>query len=765
MVFGDWRGVSGTLFNDDLGTVRYSESLEYALPDGTNDLTRLTAEVPAWKIGSVSGAINVLNPSRSAQMYEGLWHAGLVDGRTIDYSRAAYAGIEERPVDLELDLDILVAGLGAKIEAEFERGAEVEYEKGRIWQLRRMPLAVYSDVDWSMIPSESLPKREARWFNHAAPEITAIYNQIKKVVDGVTDTVVDAAKATWRFVKGAFTTGVTLVVESVERSGTGGGSAPRALAPSRLAKMDGLPPSGAANYVYGIGGVYRIRSDGPLQGSGELRLRYTAADVEGLDESRLRVYRLADSGDHWELVGGTVDPVAKEVVVTITNLGTFTLAPPLPTGRLELSPSTSTLPADGLSTLTVSATNLVLNTGQPAVEPWLFTVRATGLEVLAQDADPDNEGIQLAVTNATLSFVVQAPLGGAHGQVTVESVAGDAGGALGIDLIDGVAPAVPSAVQAAPGESRILVSWAPNAEADLGGYRVYYRLGSDGPPYDGTASVEGSPSPVEAGSTNLLLRGLTVGTRYFVAVAALDTSGNESATSPAVEVTTTAGPPLAPASVGLQVAADGTNVLMWARSEDDGYNDRDVVRYEVWRAELPGGEWVKVGELPPGSEVYVETSPAVPAGKFLRYGVRAVDADGQASEMVLSNRYIEGAGLIDNDGDGMDDVWESEHGLDAGDPTDGALDTDNDGLTNAQEYAAGLNPIVVDTFGFAACGTTAEGEFELTIFGLAGHSGALEWSADLADWTVLTNFTFTADPIRVLDPEAGPARFYRLKSW
>ena len=233
--------------------------------------------------------------------------------------------------------------------------------------------------------------------------------------------MVDAAGATWTFLKGAFTEGVTLVVERVERSGTGGGSAPRALAPSRLAKMDGLPPSGAANYVYGIGGVYRI-----------------------------------------------------------------------------------------------------------------------------------------------------------------------------------------------------LVSWAPNVEADLAGYRVYYRSGSAGPPYNGTASVEGNPSPVEAGSTNLLLRGLTVGTRYFVAVAALDTSGNESATSPAVEVATTAGHPLAPASVGLQVGADGTNVLMWARSEDDGYNDRDVVRYEVWRAELPGGDWVRVGELPPGSEVYLETCPAVPAGKFLR---------------------------------------------------------------------------------------------------------------------------------------------------
>ncbi len=53
----------------------------------------------------------------------------------------------------------------------------------------------------------------------------------------------------------------------------------------------------------------------------------------------------------------------------------------------------------------------------------------------------------------------------------------------------------------------------------------------------------------------------------------------------------------------------------------------------------------------------------------------------------------------------------------------------------------------------------------LKVFGLEGRNGALECSADLADWTVLTNFTFTADPIRIPDPEAGQARFCRLKSW
>ena len=49
------------------------------------------------------------------------------------------------------------------------------------------------------------------------------------------------------------------------------------------------------------------------------------------------------------------------------------------------------------------------------------------------------------------------------------------------------------------------------------------------------------------------------------------------------------------------------------------------------------------------------------------------------------------ATVLDVDGDGLPDAWESEHGLD---PTvaDANLDADSDGFTNAEEYAAGTDP-------------------------------------------------------------------------
>jgi hypothetical protein len=47
---------------------------------------------------------------------------------------------------------------------------------------------------------------------------------------------------------------------------------------------------------------------------------------------------------------------------------------------------------------------------------------------------------------------------------------------------------------------------------------------------------------------------------------------------------------------------------------------------------------------------------------------------------------------IDTDGDGLDDAWESTHGLNPNNAADAATDLDGDGLTNLQEYLLGTNP-------------------------------------------------------------------------
>lgn len=47
---------------------------------------------------------------------------------------------------------------------------------------------------------------------------------------------------------------------------------------------------------------------------------------------------------------------------------------------------------------------------------------------------------------------------------------------------------------------------------------------------------------------------------------------------------------------------------------------------------------------------------------------------------------------LDGDGDGQHDTWEAAFGLNRSDPADALLDPDADGLTNAQEFAAGGHP-------------------------------------------------------------------------
>ena len=47
----------------------------------------------------------------------------------------------------------------------------------------------------------------------------------------------------------------------------------------------------------------------------------------------------------------------------------------------------------------------------------------------------------------------------------------------------------------------------------------------------------------------------------------------------------------------------------------------------------------------------------------------------------------------DSDGDGMPDEWERKYGLNPQEPSDGALDSDEDGFTNQQEFQDGTDPL------------------------------------------------------------------------
>jgi PKD repeat protein len=72
------------------------------------------------------------------------------------------------------------------------------------------------------------------------------------------------------------------------------------------------------------------------------------------------------------------------------------------------------------------------------------------------------------------------------------------------------------------GVTSVALTWSPNPEADVAGYKIYYDTDGPGYPYNGTGAAAGD-SPIDVGKvTSYLLTGLPAGT-YQVHVTAYDT--------------------------------------------------------------------------------------------------------------------------------------------------------------------------------------------------------------------------------------------------
>ncbi len=66
----------------------------------------------------------------------------------------------------------------------------------------------------------------------------------------------------------------------------------------------------------------------------------------------------------------------------------------------------------------------------------------------------------------------------------------------------------------------------------------------------------------------------------------------------------------------------------------------------------------------------------------------------------VDNVYYTGQ-FIDSDSDGVHDAWEKAYGFDINDPADAALDADQDGLSNLEEFNIDTNPMLADSDGDA----------------------------------------------------------------
>lgn len=126
--------------------------------------------------------------------------------------------------------------------------------------------------------------------------------------------------------------------------------------------------------------------------------------------------------------------------------------------------------------------------------------------------------------------------------------------------------------------------------------------------------------------------------------------------------------------------------------------------------------------------------------------------------------------LADEDGDGLPDAWEADHGICQTNAQHGLADDDGDGLSNLQEYLAGTDPtnalsyLKVDTITLAEGGSTLAVEFRAVSnqtytvqYRSAVESGA--WNR-LADVTAAS----TNRVVTLRDPAVGTfhQRVYRL---
>ena len=218
----------------------------------------------------------------------------------------------------------------------------------------------------------------------------------------------------------------------------------------------------------------------------------------------------------------------------------------------------------------------------------------------------------------------------------------------------------------------VLVSWNANVEEDLAGYRVHY--GTQTGEYETTVDVGNTTSYQGIEPDN--------GTTYYVAVTAYDTSGNESdfsrevsiyipipdVTPPEGTIVINNGSVLTSTRVVTLAlsAVDGGGPVVGMRLSNDGQNYTNETAYttsQQWV--LAQGDGVKT--------VYALFKDV--AGNWM---------SSPASDSIEL--------LLDTDGDGMPDSWETAHGLDPNNPDDAGADFDGDGISNIEEYYNNTDP-------------------------------------------------------------------------
>ena len=121
--------------------------------------------------------------------------------------------------------------------------------------------------------------------------------------------------------------------------------------------------------------------------------------------------------------------------------------------------------------------------------------------------------------------------------------------------------------------------------------------------------------------------------------------------------------------------------------------------------------------------------------------------------------------VLDSDGDGLPDDWETANGLNSSDPNDPGADSDGDSMTNGEEYIAGTDPqdeesyLRVDRVGASQPAT-------IEFLAVSNRTYSVQFTDSLTNttWSSLADIgARTTNHVEVVvDPNPGPSRYYRL---
>ncbi len=302
-------------------------------------------------------------------------------------------------------------------ELKLDTSTKYRTKAGRVVKGRILPLEQYPEND-PLIPVTG----PARLIDIATDleafydKLKAKYNTAKKVLKGIGD------ELTARFSP----SGVDLQLTAPEPTDLTAeliafkyGRKDAATAP---VVQDAMTTSGRTDVPHnGIGGFFLFGPiDRQLAAPARLTIRWLDDEITTFDESSIRIYRWNETTNLWDLVGGTVNAADNSVTTFVDRLGTYTAAPAMPAGIASVTASAQPVGPQNEPRITVTSTPLTMNVGGAVPDGTLFTVFTTELDVqnivqvgtiLTPDADPVTPGTQVPVTNGTIAFEAELPVG------------------------------------------------------------------------------------------------------------------------------------------------------------------------------------------------------------------------------------------------------------------------------------------------------------------------------------------------------------------